>query len=179
MDLFNDLKTDKELHRSVLKFTTMMLVSKAISLQDAKFMSSLIGSIIGFTTYFLLIKKIDLNIVNDNPEIKKLTNTLVKVGTIMGVSHLYQGGKIDGKFVQNLSYSITAFNIADMIIHRFVPTLDNVLFEKILKDIILVLIVWMAKPFVTEGKMNTQLLLNATWTLCGFILYDIIEVISC
>ena len=72
MDLLNDLKTDKALHRNILKFATMLTVSKAMSLQDAKFLANTVATLVGFTAYHLVTKKIQLPF--DNPDLKAVVN---------------------------------------------------------------------------------------------------------
>ena len=177
MDLLNDLKTDKALHRNILKFATMLTVSKAISLQDAKFVTSTIATLIGFTAYHLVTKKIELPI--ENPDLKAISNTWMKVGTMLVVSRLYQGQKLSQEFLMDSSMSLLGFNAADLILPRVMPDLGNDLLQKIVTDVAVVLIMTITKAILTGGKITLGLLVKSSWTIAGFVLYDLIEELSC
>lgn len=177
MDLLNDLKTDKALHRNILKFATMLSVSKALSLQDAKFVASTIATLVGFTAYHLITKKIQLPI--DNPDLKAISNTWMKVGTMLVVSRLYQGQKLSQEFLIDSSMSLLGFNAADLILPRIMPDFGNELLQKIVTDVAVVLIMTITKAILTGGKITPGLLVKSSWTIVGFVLYDLIEELSC
>lgn len=177
MDLIRDLQTDKALHRNILKFVTMLTVSKAISLQDAKFMASTVATLVGFTVYHLVVKKVDLPIVN--PDLKRMSNTWMKVGTMLVVSQLYKGEKIDREFLMDSSMTILGFNAADLILPRVMPDFESELVQKIVTDVAVVLIMNVTKTLLMGKQVTPKLFVNAGWTLAGFILYDLIEELAC
>ncbi len=177
MNLLQDLITDKALHRNLLKFATMLTVSKAVSLQDAKFMTSTIATLVGFTVYHLVTKKIQLPIIN--PDLKRVSETWMKVGTMMLVSRLYQGGKITNEFLTDASMTLIGFNVADIIVPRFLPTFQSKLVQNIVTDVAIVMISTVSKALLTKQRLSKELFMGAMWTLSGFILYDLIQELSC
>lgn len=177
MDLLNDLKTDKALHRNILKFATMLSVSKAMSLQDTKFVVSTVATLVGFTAYHLVTKKIQLPI--ENPDLKAVSNTWMKVGTMLVVSRLYKGEKLSQEFLMDSTMSLIGFNAADLILPRAMPDLGNELLQKISTDIAVVLIMTITKTLLSGGKITRGLLAQASWTIAGFVLYDLIEELAC
>jgi hypothetical protein len=177
MDLLNDLRTDKALHRNILKFATMLAVSKAMSLQDAKFLVNTVATLVGFTAYHLVTKKIQLPF--DNPDLKAVTNTWMKVGTMLVVSRLYKGEKLSQEFLMDSALSLAGFNVADLVLPRVMPDFGNDLMQKIATDVAVVLIMTVTKTLLTGGQVTPKLLVQASWTIAGFVLYDLIEELTC
>lgn len=179
MDLLGDLKNDKALHRNLLKFATMLTVSKAISLQDAKFMTSTIATLVGFTAYHLVTKKIQVPLPFNNPDLKRVSETWMKVGTMLLVSRLYQGGKLSQEFLTDSAMTILGFNVADVLVPRFLPDFQSELLRKISTDVAVVMIMTISKALLTGQKVTKGLIMGSVWTLTGFILYDLIEELAC
>lgn len=177
MDLIRELQTDKDLHRNLLKFATMLTVSKAISLQDAKFITSTIATLVGFTAYHLVTKKINLPFQNE--DLKNMSKTWMKVGTMLVVSRLYKGEKITNDFMMDSVLTLLGFNVADVLIPRILPDFQSTLVDKIVTDIAVVLIMNVSKTLMSGGKVDMKLLMSSAWTLSGFILYDLIEELAC
>ncbi len=177
MDLLTDLRTDKALHRNLLKFATMLTVSKAISVQDAKFMTSTIATLVGFTAYHLVTKKIDLPI--QNPQLKKLSQTWAKVGTMLVVSQLYKGNALSEAFLMDSVFTLLGFNVADVLVPRLVPTFQNTLMNKIATDAAVVFISTGASTLLKGEKVGPRVMMKALWTLAGFVMYDMIEELAC
>lgn len=179
MDLLGDLMNDKALHRNLLKFATMLTVSKAISLQDAKFMTSTIATLVGFTAYHLVTKKIQIPLPIENPDLKRISDTWMKVGTMLLVSRLYQGGKLSQEFLTDSAMTLLGFNVADVLVPRFLPNFQSDLVRKIATDVSVVMIMTVSKALLTGQKVDMKLIMGAVWTLSGFILYDLVEELAC
>lgn len=177
MNLLETLKSDKDLHKNILKVATMLLVSKALSLRDSKFIIETLSILIGFTAYHLLVKKIELPF--NNSDLQKISNTWLKVGTMLFVSQIYKGGQLTMDFIIDSITSILGFNITDIIIPRILPDLKNDLIEKILTDCLVVFIMNIVKNILLGRKITNSVLLSSLWSLSGFILYDLIEEIAC
>ncbi len=177
MDLFRDLQTDQELHRNLLKFATMLTVSKAISLQDAQFMINTIATLVGVTAYHLITKKITLPV--KNPDLKRITNTWMKLGTILSISQLYKGNTFSQSFLKESAITILSFNITDILIPRLIPTFESTLINSIVSDIAIVLTTLIGKNLLLGNNISSKLFIQAGWTLSGFILYDLIISLAC
>lgn len=177
MDLLQDLLNDKELHRNLLKFATMLTVSKAISLRDAQFMVNTAATLVGFTAYHLITKKIPLPI--DNPDLQRVANTWMKVGTMLVVSQLYKGGKLNESFLMDTAMTLAAFNVADILVPRFVPQFESSLMSSVATDVAVVLIMSVSKALMSGNQVSPKLFVEAGWTLSGFILYDLIIALAC
>lgn len=177
MDVVSTLKNDKALHRNILKFATMLTVSKAISLQDAKFMAGTVATLVGFTAYHLVTKKI--NIPVDNPDLKNVSNTWMKVGTMLVVSQLYKGEKIDKEFMMDAAMTLLGFNVADVLVPRIIPDFKNDLTQKIVTDVSVVLISTVTKTLLMGKQVTGKTIMSASWVIMGFVLYDLIETLAC
>lgn len=180
MDFVNTLRTDKDLHRNILKFATMLSVSKALSTQDKQFMTSTLAVLVGFTAYHLVTKRFDLGI--ENADFKNMSNTWLKVGTMKVVSQFYQGGKFTQDFMYDTLFTLLGFNVADVLVPRLkqvLPFESMPLVEKITTDMLVVAIMSVAKAMLTGKQVTPTLVKDMMWTMAGFILYDLTEELVC
>ena len=179
MDILNTLQTDKELHRNVLKFATMLTVSKAMSLEDKSFLTNTLAVLVGFTAYHIVIKNIKLPEMH--PDLKNMAKTWLKVGTMKIVSQLYKGGKLTKDYLMDTVFTLVGFNVADVLVPRIKQVLphQSELVEKIVTDVLVVGLSSVAKSLLTGQKVTQMLVKDMTFTLSGFILYDLIEELVC
>ena len=106
--------------QDLTKVSTMLVTVKLLSARDVaslmnpQWLMTSALTLAGFATYHLVTKKL-LDTSDRNGDWKQISDDLLKVGTMLVVSHYLGGGDVtDRNFVQNSANTILGFNLGSI-----------------------------------------------------------------
>jgi Fe-S cluster biosynthesis and repair protein YggX len=128
MNFINESLKDKQIQKDVLsdwlQFGTMFVVSQILSqksLCDINWVKSSLHTLIGFTVYNVLTKKVIPNNMTDNV-MKSVFDDWVKVGTMLVVSRLLsQQSLTDPAWIRSSLYTLLGFTAYTVAIPKIIP----------------------------------------------------------
>lgn len=169
MDLFQD----KEYQQNMMQFSTMFAFSHAIMSKDRNFQLSSIFTLLGFTVYHAIVKKLDLNTFQDQK--KTVVETWLKVGTMLIVSHSLKGGEYDANFLFDSIFTLIGFNVSDLFGKQFIPTVDNKIAQNMINSAFVVGTMSVVSQLLKGKNIDNKFLFSSGSTIAGFMIYDLIS----
>ena len=125
--MLDSILADRDLVVDWVKFSTMFVVSRLLAggdLGDQQWMMGCLYTLLGFTAYHMVVKKMIPNNA-ENEVMRRVLDTWLKVGTMLTVSRLLSGQALDEQWMMSSLFTLLGFNAMDAVVKDLVP-LDNV-----------------------------------------------------
>jgi hypothetical protein len=168
MDLFQD----KDYQQNMMQFATMFAFSHSFSSNDRVFQLGAIYTLIGFTVYHAIVKKLDLNEFK-GPK-KAMVDTWLKVGTMLVVSQSLKGGELDEEFLMSSLFTLVGFNISDLFGDQYIPKVENPIAQNMINSASVVGTMSVVSQLLNGGKFDRKFFMSSGSTVAGFMIYDLI-----
>lgn len=162
---------DRAMIENLLKVGTMLAVSALIKKEKVLQKDSLYV-LLGFAAYHLVSKRMTPRV--GDYRVDKVISTTVKVGTMMVVSTLLAGKKVDKKLVMGVAATVAGFSVYDLLVSKFVPSIPHPIVRSIVTDAIVVVTMSVVKDLALGKKVNKATVLATIPTIAGFAVYDIV-----
>ena len=175
--MLDSILADRDLVVDWLKFGTMFIVSRLLAggdLGDQEWMMGCLYTLLGFTAYHMVTKKLIPNNL-EQPAMKRVLDTWLKVGTMLVASRLLSGKPLDEAWMMSSLYTILGFNSMDAIVKDLVP-LDNVesdVMKAVITDALTVASMTTVSTLLAGGDINEQVMTSGLYTFLGFAAYDV------
>ncbi len=173
----DSLLADRALVKDWLNFGTMFVVSRLLAggaLDDNAWIMSCLYTLLGFTTYHLVVKKMIPN--NMSGAMERVMNTWLKVGTMLTVSRLLSGEPLNEKWMMSSLYTLLGFNAYDIITIDMVPNnlTGNEAINAAINTIVCVGTMSVVSRVLSGEPLNQKWLSGTVYTLVGFATYDVV-----
>jgi hypothetical protein len=167
-----DLLQDKDFQQNIMKFATMLVVSKSFSTTDSEWQTASLYVLIGFATYHAVTKKL----VNNEFEgpMKAVVNTWLKVGTMLAVSRALGGKPFDTEFYMESAYTLAGFNVYDVLVYKYVPVMENPILAQITADAMVVGTMATVKQALMGKPHDRTFVIQTLQTIAGFAAYNVL-----
>lgn len=174
--MLESIITDRELVVDILKLSTMLLITRILSLGsilDKSWIISSIYLIIGISIYHLLTKKIIKNRFT-NEIIRKVTKTWLKVGSMFLFAKLLSGDDFDLKWITSTICIIIGFNFMD-VTFKFMPfhLIVNKKIRNSIYDSIEIFCMSLISSFLIGKEINSQWFTVTLYTIIGYLSFNI------
>lgn len=169
--MLKSLITDKAMIENLLKVGTMMAVSALIKKEKVLQKESLYV-LAGFAAYHMVSKRMTPRV--GDYRVDKVISTTIKVGTMMVVSTLMAGKKVDKKLMMGVGATVAGFSAYDLLVSKFVPTIPHPIARSIFNDAIVVITMTVVKDLALGKKVNKGTVMATLPTIAGFAVYDIV-----
>ena len=169
--MLKGLLTDRAMIENLLKVGTMLAVSALIKKEKVLQKDSLY-ILAGFAAYHLVSKRMVPRV--GDYRVDKVISTTAKVGTMMVVSTLLAGGKVDKKLGMGVAATVAGFSAYDLLVSKFVPSIPHPIARSIVNDAIVVVTMSVVKDLALGKKVNKSTVLATLPTIAGFAVYDIV-----
>ena len=169
--MLKGLFTDRDMIENLLKVGTMLGVSAMIRKEKVLQKDSLY-ILAGFAAYHLVSKRMIPRI--GDYRVDKIISTTVKVGTMMVVSTLLAGKKVDKKLGMGIAATVAGFSAYDLLVSKFVPTIPHPIARSVITDAIVVVTMSVVKDLALGKKINKGTVMATLPTIAGFAAYDIV-----
>ena len=175
--MLDSILADRDLVVDWVKFGTMFAVSRLMAggaLDDQKWMMTCLYTLLGFTAYHIVIKKmVPVNV--DNDVVRRVVNTWMKVGTMLVVSRLLSGKELSQDWMMQSVYTILGFNAYDALVQDMVPTdiVENEGLRNAINDGVVVATMSTVSRLLSGGKFDNEWVMSALYTWAGFAAYDL------
>ena len=171
----DSLLADRALIKDWLYFGTMFIVSRLLSgapLDDNSWIMSCLYTLLGFTSYHMIVKKIVPN--NMSGVMKRITYTWLWIGTMLLVSRLLSGEPLNEKWMMSSLYTILGFNAYDIITYDMVPNLsNNVNIQAAINSIVYIGTMSLVSRILSGEPLNEKWITGTMYTITGFVTYDL------
>lgn len=172
----DSILADRALVTDWLKFSTMFVVSRLLAgapLDDNSWIMSCLYTLLGFTAYHIVVKKVVPN--NLGGVMAKVMNTWLKVGTMLIVSRLLSGEPLNEKWMMSSVFTILGFNAYDVIVSDLVPAsiTPNGMVNSAIDSAVNVLTMSVVSRLLSGEPLNEKWWMGTVYTLVGFATYDL------
>ena len=172
MDMLKGLFTDRAMIENLMKVGTMLAISALIKKQKVLKKDSLY-ILIGFASYHMIAKRLTPRVGDYRAD--KVISIAIKVGTMMIVSALLGGKKVNKELILGIGATTAGFSAYELLISKFMPTIANPIIRSIVGDAIAVFTMTSVKNLALGKKVNKSSILSAIPTIVGFVVYDIVS----
>jgi hypothetical protein len=175
--MLDSILADRDLVVDWVKFSTMFVVSRLLAggdLGDQQWMMGCLYTLLGFTAYHMVVKKMIPNNA-ENEVMRRVLDTWLKVGTMLTVSRLLSGQALDEQWMMSSLFTILGFNAMDAVVKDLVP-LDNVendAMRNVLTDGLTVATMSTVSTLLAGGELDNQFMTSSLYTFLGFAAYDL------
>jgi hypothetical protein len=167
-----DLLQDKDFQQNIMKFATMLVVSKSFSTTDNEWQTASLYVLIGFAAYHAVTKKL---VKNDfEGPMKSVANTWLKVGTMLAVSRALSGSPFDNQFYMESAYTIAGFNVYDVLVYKYLPVIENPILSQITADAMVVGTMATVKQALLGKSHDRSFVIQTLQTIAGFAAYNVL-----
>lgn len=173
----DSLLADRALVQDWLNFSTMFVVSRLLAggaLDDNAWIMSCLYTLLGFTAYHLVVKKMIPN--NMVGAMERVMNTWLKVGTMLVVSRLLSGEPLNEKWMMSSLYTILGFNAYDIITIDMVPSgvTSNENINTAINTAVNVGTMSVVSRVLSGEPLDQKWTVGTLYTIAGFITYDMV-----
>ena len=175
--MLDSILADRDLVVDWVKFSTMFVVSRLLAggdLGDQEWMMGCLYTLLGFTAYHMVTKKLVPNNL-ENDAMKRVLNTWLKVGTMLTVSRLLSGKSLDEGWMMSSLFTILGFNAMDAVVKDLVPLdmIESAVMKDVVTDALTVATMTSVSTLLAGGEINEQVMTSALYTFLGFAAYDV------
>jgi len=175
--MFDSILADRDLVVDWVKFSTMFVVSRLLAggdLGDQQWMMSCLYTLLGFTAYHIVVKKMVPN-TSENEVMRKVLNTWLKVGTMLVVSRLLSGEPLSEEWMMSSLYTILGFNAMDAVVGDLVPLdgIEHPGMKDVITDALTVATMSTVSTLLAGGELNEKWMMSSLYTFAGFAAYDL------
>ncbi len=175
--MLDSILADRDLVVDWVKFGTMFVVSRLLaggSLEDQEWMMSCLYTLLGFTTYHIIVKKMVPN-TSENEVMRRVVNTWLKVGTMLTVSRLLSGKPLNEEWAMTSLYTILGFNTMDTVVADLVPLdgIEHPGMKAVLTDALTVATMSTVSTLLGGGQLDEKWAMSSLYTFVGFAAYDL------
>ena len=175
--MFDSILADRDLVVDWVKFSTMFVVSRLLAggdLGDQNWMMSCLYTLLGFTAYHIVVKKMVPN-TSENEVMRKVINTWLKVGTMLTVSRLLSGEPLNEEWMMSSLYTILGFNAMDAVVGDLVPLdgIEHPGMKAVVTDALTVATMSTVSTLLAGGELNEKWMMSSLYTFAGFAAYDL------
>ena len=173
----DSILADKALAVDWVKFTTMFVVSRLLAgqkLDDQKWMMGCLYTLLGFTAYHLVTKKMVPN-TSESEVMKKVINTWLKVGTMLTVSRLLSGEPLNEEWMRSSIFTILGFNAMDAFVSEIAPLdkIEDATMRAVATDALTVATRSTVSTVLAGKPLDNKFMMGAFQTFVGFATYDV------
>tara|TARA_B100000902_G_C27289271_1_gene906240 strand:- start:1007 stop:1555 length:549 start_codon:yes stop_codon:yes gene_type:complete len=175
--MLDSILADRDLVVDWVKFSTMFVVSRLLAggdLGDQEWMMGCLYTLLGFTAYHMVTKKLIPNNL-EHEAMKRVLDTWLKVGTMLTASRLLSGKPLNEQWMMSSLFTILGFNAMDAVVKDLVP-LDNVesdVMKAVITDALTVATMTSVSTLLGGGEINEQVMTSGLYTFLGFAAYDV------
>ena len=159
---------------------TMLVVSRLLasgSLTDNKWLMESLYTLLGFTAYHIVTKRV-LKVQVSNAVMQNVVNDTLKVGTMLVVSRLLAGGSVtDEDWIMSSVYTLLGFAAYQVVVANVVPfekvengTLRNAVQNSAKVGTMMIVSRLLAGGSIQDEKWMT----SSAYTLLGFAAHDLV-----
>ena len=175
--MFDSILADRDLVVDWVKFGTMFVVSRLLAngdLGDHQWMMSCLYTLLGFTTYHIVVKKMVPN-TSENEVMRKVMKTWLKVGTMLTVSRLLSGEPLNEDWMMSSLYTILGFNAMDAVVGDLVPldSIEHPGMKAVVYDFLEVATMSTVSTLLAGEPLNEKWMMSSLYTFAGFAAYDL------
>jgi len=181
MNFITDTLKDKQIQKDVLtdwlKFGTMFVVSQLLAskpLSDQAWIRSSLHTLLGFTVYDVLTKKLIKNTMTDGV-MKTVFDTWLKVGTMLVVSRLLSGKSLtDPTWVRSSLYTLLGFTVYHAFVPKLIPNTGQAgPIKDLIDDVLAFGTMFVVSRQLSGLPFDAQWMKESAYSLVGFGAYDI------
>lgn len=176
-NLVSKVKYDSELKEDLFKMATMLAVSRVYkdgdlnALDNNKFLRETGSVLLGFAVYHLLVKDYARKIQVGNPNLQKLLDVAMKIGTVIIAPSLIKGEKVN---LYSASYLISGF-LANALFNdclNLSQYVDDPKLKKVADDFVVAIFTTIVPRMVRGGRITKKTLGEIAAKTVGFATYD-------